>query len=137
MHGHDRSHNHHGHRHWWLLKGLGAVALVIVAGTVLGWVVSGLWNWLMPALFGLGVITFWQALGLFLLGRILVGGMRGFGHRGYRQHRRMRERWEQMTAQERESFSRGLKHGCPWGSSRTETEGPDAGTSANPGNPAP
>ena len=137
MHNHG-AHNHgsgghnHGRRRWWL-KGLGVLAMVIVAGTALGWLVSALWNWLMPALFGFGVITFWQALGLFLLGRILLGGLRGFGgHRGYRHHRRMHERWEQMTAQERESFSRGLKHHCAWGNRRTEAEGPAAGASENP-----
>jgi len=139
--GHDNGHDNRmsgssrGRRYWWL-KGLGVLAVMVVAGTALGWVVATLWNWLMPALFGLGVITFWQALGLFLLGRILIGGMRGFGghrgHRGYGHRRRMHERWERMTAEERESFSRGLKRHCPWGTDRTEAEDPAAGTSANP-----
>lgn len=112
------------HRRWWK-KGLGIVAFVIIASAVFGWAVTGLWNWLMPPLFGLGTITFWQALGLFLLGRILFGGFRGFG-RGHHRHRRMHERWEQMTPEQRESFSRGLKQGCPWG--RRSTQQDDAGT---------
>ncbi len=33
-----------------------------------------LWNWLMPVIFGLTKIGFWQALGLNLLGSLLVGG---------------------------------------------------------------
>ena len=37
----------------------GAVAVTLFSG-----VVMGLWNWLMPAVFGLRAITFWQALGL-------------------------------------------------------------------------
>jgi hypothetical protein len=109
------------------LKGLGVLAVLVVAGTCLGWIVTALWNWLMPTLFGLGVITFWQALGLFVLGRILIGGVRGFGgHRGFRHHRRMHERWEQMSPEERESFSRGLKRHCSWNSASTKGPTGDA-----------
>jgi len=32
-----------------------------------------LWNWLAPTLFGLPIITLWQALGLCILGRCLFG----------------------------------------------------------------
>ena len=35
----------------------------VVAVAVFGFVVRGLWNWLMPPLFGLHALTFWQALG--------------------------------------------------------------------------
>ena len=48
-----------------------------------------LWNWLMPALFGLPAISFWQALGLLLLSRILFGGFLG-RWRGSGGHGRMR-----------------------------------------------
>ena len=41
----------------------------VAAITLAGWVVSGLWNWLMPSVFGLHTIGFWQALGLFALTR--------------------------------------------------------------------
>jgi hypothetical protein len=50
-----------------------------------GQVVKELWNWLMPNLFGLKPLTFWQALGLLALSRILVGG---FGLGGGRHSRR-------------------------------------------------
>jgi hypothetical protein len=76
-----------------------------------GGVVLFLWNWLAPALFGLRSITFWQAIGLLALCRILFGGF-GFGGGGHRSHsrRRMRDRWEEMTPEEREKFRQGL-HG--------------------------
>ena len=76
-----------------------------------GGVVRFLWNWLAPALFGLQQITFWQALGLLALCRILFGGfgLRGGGHRS-NIRRRMAERWEQMTPEEREKLRQGL-HG--------------------------
>jgi hypothetical protein len=44
-----------------------------------GWLVQYLWNWLMPLLFSLKSITFWQAFGLVLLAKILFGGF-GHGH---------------------------------------------------------
>ena len=65
----------------------------------------------MPGLFGLRVITFWQAVGLMLLGRLLFGGFRpgrgGFGWRG-----EMMRRWEQMTPEEREKFREGMRGRC-------------------------
>lgn len=42
-----------------------------------------LWNWLMPVIFGLTVISFWQALGLLALSKILFGK----GHRPNWQNR--------------------------------------------------
>ena len=52
---------------------LGVCAFVAVT-LVFGLLVRGLWNWLMPPIFGLPVITFWQAWGLVVLTHILVGG---------------------------------------------------------------
>lgn len=37
-------------------------------------IVKLLWNWLMPAIFGITTITFFQAFGLIVLARLLVGG---------------------------------------------------------------
>jgi|SRR5580658_832402 hypothetical protein len=93
--------------------GLAAVALF-------GFIVMSLWNWLAPAVFDAGRVTFWQALGLLILSRILVGGLGG-GH-GDDKHRRrgMMEQWERMTPEERERFRRGL-------SEKSERRAPDAG----------
>ena len=85
---------------------LGMVMFVFFGGET----VMLLWNWLAPALFGLKQVTFWQALGLLALCRILFGGF-GFSggkHSGsrWRMEKRVRERmgerWEQMTPEERE-----------------------------------
>ncbi len=79
-----------------------AIVGMLVFITLGGWVVMLLWNWLTPALFGWKLLTFWQALGLLALCRILLGGAgpRGGGGRGGR--RRIRERIENMTPEERE-----------------------------------
>jgi len=93
-----------------------AIPAAIVFMTVFGFVVMSLWNWLMPLLFGVRVITFWQALGVLILSRILLGGFRGrSGSMNWR--RRMMERSElraymQMTPEEREKFREGMRHRC-------------------------
>ena len=50
--------------------GVGVVGLIFI----FGWVVMLLWNWLMPDIFGLGQITYWQGWGLLLLSSILFKG---------------------------------------------------------------
>src|SRR3974377_1884046 len=52
------------------------IALFMFLG---GWIVMSLWNWLLPALFGWRMITFWQALAMLILCRILFGGVHGRG----------------------------------------------------------
>jgi hypothetical protein len=67
---------------------VGGVIFAVFFAFLFGLVVKVLWNWLMPGIFGLGVITFWQAFGLVLLAKILFGG---HGH-SYRNHDRRAER---------------------------------------------
>jgi hypothetical protein len=93
------------------VRGARFILFAIVAATALSFVVMSLWNWLMPALFGLHLISFGQALGLLVLSRLLLGGFRsrwGGGHwRG-----RMMERWAQMTPEERDKFRAGMQGRC-------------------------
>ena len=87
------------------------IAVFIAIG---GAIVQLLWNWLLPSLFGWRQITFWQAVGLLALSRILFGGlgMRGGSRSGIR--RRMAERWEGMTPEERERLREAMRDrwGC-------------------------
>ena len=96
-----------------------AMALFIWLGGVL---VMHLWNWLLPPLFGWPQVTFWQALGLLALCRILFGGLglRGSGRSNFR--RRMAERWEQMTPEEREKFRQSWRSRCGFGPSTSESK---------------
>jgi hypothetical protein len=68
----------------WIVVGLGAAVLF---GLGLGLVVQGLWNWLMPALFGLHTISYWQAVGLFVLCHLLFKGHHP-GHHGAREQKK-------------------------------------------------
>ena len=98
---------------------LAMLALIALGGEV----VLQLWNWLLPALFGLRQITFSQALGMLVLCRILFGRLGGPGsyRRGFR--RRMAERWEQMTPEERERFRQGMRGRCGLGPTASESAG--------------
>lgn len=96
------------------VKKLILIAPLAIVGLLLfiavgGLVVQALWNWLLPALFGWREVTFWQALGLLALCRILFGGFGGRGCGRSRMGHRMGERWERMTPEERERFRHGLR----------------------------
>jgi|SRR5581483_11875252 len=88
------------------------ILFAIAAALVLGFIIMRLWNWLMPPLFGLRAIGYWQALGLLLLSKILFGGFRGGRWGGMRWRRRMMERWAQMTPEEREKFRAAMQSRC-------------------------
>jgi hypothetical protein len=96
----------------WIARGLKIAVFVALAIAVVSFVVMSLWNWLMPALFGWQPVSFWQALGLLVLSRILFGGLRGRPGYGMHWRRRMAERWEQMSPEEREKFREGMRGGC-------------------------
>jgi hypothetical protein len=83
---------------------------IVVVVAVAGFVVKGLWNALMPQIFGLHMLTFWQALGLLLLTKLLFGGFhRHSGGGKGRWRNQMRERWEKMSPEERERFREGMR----------------------------
>lgn len=113
-------------KRFWIRRGLAAFAFGLGLLALVGLVVMALWNWLVPVLFAGPTVTFWQALGLLALGRILFGGFgfggrrRGFGKPngwnyqyvsmggGSERHGEMREKmreraekWRSMTPEER------------------------------------
>jgi membrane protein implicated in regulation of membrane protease activity len=95
---------------FWGPLGIVGLLLFLALG---GFIVQWLWNTLLPPLFGLPVVTFWQALGLLALSRILFGGVGGShrarrsGHSRIRHHvadrvvDRVAARMETMTPEER------------------------------------
>lgn len=80
-------------------------ALAIIAGFSV--IVMFLWNILMPEIFGIQIINYWQALGLLILARILMSGIAGDyrklrGGHGYRNP--MHDKWIKMTPEERKNY---------------------------------
>ena len=99
-----------------VLKVLKFLVVAVVIVSVLSFLVMRLWNWLTPALFGWHLITFWQALGILVLSKILFGGFRGRPGPHMRWRRRMMERWAQMTPEQREHLRESMRGRCgPWG----------------------
>ena len=109
-------------RKWMFLAPMAILAMLLLIA-IGGEVVLQLWNWLLPSIFGWRQITFWQAVGILALCRILFGG---FGHRGfYRSNfrRRMDERWGKMTPEERERVRQRMRERCGFGPSTSQSQG--------------
>jgi hypothetical protein len=72
---------------------LAGAGVAVLFAALFGWLVQILWNWLMPAVFGLKTITFGQGFGILLLAKLLFGGVAP-GHRRHHERwgRRFRER---------------------------------------------
>ena len=80
------------------------------------WILMELWNWLMPDLFDLSRISFWQAFGLLILSKLLFGGMNGGKHkkahchycggenRKYQWKEKFKQKWSEMPHEEREKW---------------------------------
>jgi len=113
-------------KRWIFLAPLAILGLLLFIALG-GEVVRQLWNWLLPALFGWRQITFWQAIGILALCRILFGGFggHGFSRSNFRRRMadRMADRSEHMTPEERERFRQGLRGRCGFGPSSSESQG--------------
>ena len=96
--------------------------LFIAGVSLFTFIVMSLWNAILPVVLHVSTITFWQALGILVLSKILFGGFRG-GWRG--RHGRMhymQQKLAAMTPEEREKFKAEWRNRCGrWGRRDTET----------------
>jgi hypothetical protein len=93
--------------------------------SLISFAVMQLWNHLLPDILHVTAITFWQAMGIFILCKILFGfghkGGRGWGGRGGGapwMRQKMEERFKSMTPEEKEKFKQKMRDraNCgPWG----------------------
>jgi len=117
-------------RKWIFIAPLAILGMLVFA-SIGGELVLHLWNWLLPPLFGFRQITFWQALGILLLCRILIGGfgLHGSGRSNVRGRvadrlaDRMGDRWDAMTPEERERFRQRIRERCGFDPSTSESKG--------------
>lgn len=94
----------------WIRRAPFIIAAVLLGMAAFTGVVMMLWNSILPVVFHVGAITFWQAAGILLLCKILFGSFRRPWHRGMWKQR-MFMKWESMTPEEKEQF-RSRMHGC-------------------------
>jgi len=99
-------------RRWMFLAPLAILGFLLFIA-IGGEVVRQLWNWLLPPLFGWPQITFWQALGLLALCRILFGG-----------HGFCRSNSRRRTPEERERFRQAIRKRFGFGPSTSESKEP-------------
>ncbi len=105
---------------------LGMLLFIVIGAEI----VLHLWNWLLPPLFGWRELTFWQALGILALCRILFGGSgwRGPVRSSLRRRMeerckdRMEERCKNMTPEERERFRQRMRERWGFGPSTGESK---------------
>ncbi len=112
----------------WILKCIGAVILFVLLAFALAWATMLLWNWLIPSLFGGPIITYLEAAGLMILGRLLIGGFGGgkggnnCGNKSSWGHGHWKKRWEAkmegMTEEEKQKFMSGMNK-CGWGKEKS------------------
>jgi Ca2+/H+ antiporter, TMEM165/GDT1 family len=95
-----------------IILGIGGIALF-------GWIVMSLWNVALVPAAGANIISFWQALGLLVLSRILVGG---FGGGKQRRSNSVRAKWMSMTPEEKAQFRKEWKQQCGKGFDEEERE---------------
>ena len=117
----------------WIFIGPAAVLGIALVAFIGGELVRLLWNWLLPPLFGWREITFWQAIGLLALCRILLGGRGLYGgprsssairrRMADRMADRVADRWERMTPEERERFRQRLRERCGFDPATGESKG--------------
>ena len=108
----------------WVLLGLMAVFAI-------GTVTMFLWNWLIPTLFNGPEITFFQALGLLLLSKLLSWGFgkhwqhSGHGNAPYWKNR-LYEKFSNMSPEQREVFKQKMKDKwCRWEGESSKKEESD------------
>ena len=129
---------------FWALKALKFLLIAAILTVVIGYVVMSMWNALIPAIFHAPFfITFPQAIGLFILSKLLFGGFRGGGGGwGHQQggapwanrkmwRKKMEGRLANMTEEQRAEFrARMAKCGPRWAA----WTGADDDTTAAPTN---
>ena len=88
-----------------IAKGFGFTLLFLAAIAGFSVVTMFLWNALLPDIFGIACINFWQTLGLLALSRILFGGM-GAGVMGlhHHHHNSIHKKWAKMSNEQRREF---------------------------------
>jgi Ca2+/H+ antiporter, TMEM165/GDT1 family len=92
-------------------------ASIFLAG--FSFIIMSLWNNVLVSVVSVHAISFWQALGIFALCKILFGGFpagrfgwKNAGNRWGRDMHGMREKWMSMSDEEREKFKQDWKTRC-------------------------
>lgn len=79
-------------------------------------IVMWLWNALLPDILGVNPVTYWQAMGILVLSKILFGNFGGGGSKhkshNFNSKNKFRQKWRNMTEEERAEFKQQWKERC-------------------------
>jgi hypothetical protein len=89
-----------------------AVIIIPVLILSVAWIVMFLWNAILPQVIHVQPVNFLQALGILVLSRILIGGFRFSSHPWHRHPSAMREKWMNLTEEEKARFREEWKKRC-------------------------
>ncbi len=99
-------------RDFWIKKIMGFIVLGILAVFLFGWIVMLLWNNILPAVLHVQPVSFWQALGLLVLCKILFGGFGGGRGGKEKWGRKMQEKWQTMSPEEQQHWKEEMRNRC-------------------------
>jgi hypothetical protein len=111
-------------RKYWFLYCLKVTLFFAAAGAAMGYILMNLWNWLFPPIFGLSEISFFQAIGLLVISKILFSGFKKWGGgncchgrgqwgRGHWKDR-FKEKISSMSPEEQAKVKESFKKCCGW-----------------------
>lgn len=85
--------------------------LLCIAGfiSLFSFIVMKLWNAILPDVLQVTEINFWQAMGILILSKILFGGFGPWGGRKHEWKKKMQDKWQHMTPEERVHFKEALR----------------------------
>ncbi len=94
-------------------KAIAFIFFGIAIAALLSFVVMCLWNGVLTGVLGVKTLSFWQALGILVLSKILFGGFhKHCGHGRHPWEHTMKEKWGAMTPEEKEAFKQRLRNRC-------------------------
>ena len=93
-------------------RGILFIPIAIAGFALFTWIVMLLWNNVLTAATGVHTITYFQALGIFVLSKILFGFNGGWGGKRRRRWRGMDEKFSSMTPEEKEQFKSVWEERC-------------------------
>lgn len=107
-------------RRFWFGKAVMILVFCTAFVMLFSFIVMSIWNAILPDVLGVKTISFWQALGILVLSKILFSGFGGFHHKKEqfrnRFRQKMMDKWEHMTPEEKQKFKDEWKNRCGgWG----------------------
>ena len=94
---------------------IAGVLLAALFALIFGFLVKILWNWLMPVLFGLPRIGYWQAFGIVILAKLIFGGF-GSRHDDHHDHfhQRINSRWHSWLGVSEDKLGKSCCSSSDW-----------------------